>query len=163
MVSYTIDEKTITKRCTKAIALVVASKPTVSDNMNDGYQMTTDGVKDPFIDDFACQLLSYCTVQASPDYQLKPNRGQKSQMAFVCIVDVLDSGVRPVFLVEHIEKVEDSEAQDAPEHMGKRLTFAAMTAQMQGTSSNRQWTDETNPASAGKCRRLSNAPSTPKA
>ena len=76
-VSYTLGQETITKRCTKAIALVVASKPTVSDNVNDGYQMTTDDVRDPFTKDFTCKLLSYCTVKASPDYQIKPNRGQK--------------------------------------------------------------------------------------
>ena len=81
-------------------------------------------------------------MKASPDYQLKPNRGQKSQMAFVCIVDVLGSGERPVFLVEHMEKVEDSDAKLAPEHMSKRLRFAAMLVQMQGASSSDSWTIE---------------------
>ena len=125
--------------------------------------MTTDGVQDPFTEGFLCQLLSYCTVKASPDYQLKPNRAQKSQMGFVCIVDVLGSGERPVFLVEHMEKVEDSDAKLAPEHMSKRLHFAAMSVQMQGTSSSRQWTEDMSPASAGKCRKIGRAPSTPKA
>jgi hypothetical protein len=127
--------------------------------MNAGYQMTTDDVKDPFTEDFVCQLLSYCTVQESPDFQLKPNRGQKSQMAFVCIVDVLDSGACPVFLVEHMEKVPDLDAVSAPEHMSKRLQFAALAADTQGTSSSLNWTDATSPATAGKCRRLGYAPS----
>ena len=160
-VSYTVDGVTVAKQCTKAFALVVASKPTKPDNMNDGYKMTTDDVKDPFTDGFVCQLMSYCTVKASPDYQLKPNRGQKSQMAIVCIVDVLESSPCPVFLVEHMQKVEDSEASPAPEHMRKRLDFAGTTAKMQGTNKNRQWTDEMSPASAGKCRKLGKAPSCP--
>ena len=160
-VSYTLGQDTITKRCTKAIALVVASKPTVSDNVNDGYQMITDDVRDPFTEDFTCKLLSYCTVKASPDYQLKPNRGQKSQTAFVCIVDVLEHGDHPLFLVEHMEKVEDSETTRASEHMGKRIEFAAMSAQMQGTSANRTWTETQSPATAGKCRRIGKAPSSP--
>ena len=159
--SYTIGENTISKRCTKAIALVAASKPTKSDNMNAGYRMITDDVRDPFTDGFNCQVLSYCTVQASPDYQLKPNRGQKSQLAFVSIVDILDTGTYPVFLVELMEKVEDIDAKCAPEYMEKRLHFAAMTAQMQGTSLRRKWTDEASPATAGKCRRLGKAPTTP--
>ena len=83
-------------------------------------------------------------------------------MAFVCIVDVLDTnGSKPVLLVEHMEKVEDSETKGATEHMNKRLSFAAVTAQMQGTNADRQWTEEKSPATAGKCRRLGKAPTTP--
>jgi hypothetical protein len=161
LVSYTLDGSTVVKQCTKAFVLALASKPTQSDIVNDGYQMTTHGVEDPFTADFSCQLLSYCTVKASPDYQLKPGRGQKSQMAFVCIVDVFESGQGPVFLVEHLQKVEDLQKDFALEHMRKRLNFAAMSAQIQGTSASRTWTDEMSPASAGKCRKIGRAPSTP--
>ena len=157
-VSYEVEGKTITKQCTKAVALVVASTPTISENLNDGYQMSTDAVQDPFTEGFVCRLLSFCTVKASPDYQLKPNRGQKTQTALVCIVDVLESGNRPVFLVEKMEKVEDADAELAPEHMSKRLYFAAAAAKMQGTSSSRNWTDAVSPANAGKCRRLGKSP-----
>ncbi len=160
-VSYDVDGDVVIKQCTKAIALIFTSTPTKSNVVNDGYQMSTDGVQDPFTEGFVCNLLTFCTIQTSPNYQLKPNRGQKTQTAFVCIVDVLESGDRPVFLVEHVEKVEDSDAKQAPEHMIKRIHFAAMAAKMQGTSSSRLWTDEMSPASAGKCRRLGKAPSTP--
>ena len=164
-VAYTTDagEYTICKRCVKAIALVVATKPTLSDHVNGGYQMITDDVKDPFDSDFTCQLLSYCTVHASPDYQLKPNRGQKSQVAFVCIVDVLEStpGLPPVFLVEHMEKVDDCDAQSAPEHMSKRVEFACKAAQMQGKNASCHWTEAESPASAGKCKRLGKSPTDP--
>ena len=76
-VAYMVEGETVTKQCTKAIALVIATKPTVSDNMKGGYQMTTEGVQDPFEEDFTCQLFSSCTVTTSPDYQLKRNHGQK--------------------------------------------------------------------------------------
>ena len=46
-VAYIVEGEAVTKQCTKAIALVIATRPTVSDNMNGGYQMTTDGVQDP--------------------------------------------------------------------------------------------------------------------
>ena len=78
----------------------------------------------------------------------------------LCALDVLDTGGYPVFFVEHMEKVEDSEAKSTPEHMKKRLDFAALQAQMQGTDTNRQWTNEVSPAAAGKCRRLGKAPTT---
>ena len=161
LVSCALDGNIVVKQCTKALALAIACKPTQSDNLNDGYRMITHGVQDPFTQGFACDLLSYCTVTSSPDYQLKPNRGQKSQMAFLCIVDVLESGERPVFLVENLQKVDDCDATLAQEHMSKRLRFAAMTAQMQGSSASRQWTEQVSPASAGKCRKMGRAPSTP--
>ena len=67
--------------------------------------MTTQDVQDPFHQGFPCQVLSFCIVTASPDYQLKANRGQKTQTARVSIVDVLQSGNNPVFLFDHVEKV----------------------------------------------------------
>ena len=73
-------------------------------------------------------------------------------------MDILESGNRPVFLVESMEKVEDADAKHAPEHMSKRLYFAAAAAKMQGTSSTRNWTEEVSPAKAGKCRRLGKSP-----
>ena len=57
-----------------------------------------------------------------------------------------------------MEKVEDADAELAPEHMSKRLYFAAVAAKMQGTSSSRNWTDAVSPANAGKCRRLGKSP-----
>jgi len=161
LVSCALDGKTVVKQCTKALALGIACKPTQSDNLNEGYRMVTQGVQDPFTEGFACDLLSYCTVTSSPDYQLKPNRGQKSQMAFLCIVDVLEAGERPVFLVENLQKVDDCDATLAKEYMSKRLRFAAMTTQMQGSSTSRQWTEAVSPAAAGKCRKIGKAPSTP--
>ena len=161
LVSYVVDGTVVHKHCTKAIALVVARTPTVSENMNAGYQMVTDGVKDPLNDRFVCTLMSFCDVKASPDYQLKPARGQKTQMAFVTIIDVLEYGSAekpPVFLVEYVEKVADEDAQSAPEHMLRRIYFASRASKMQGTSSTRDWTETMSPAIAGKCRRLGRSP-----
>ena len=39
-----------------AVALVIASNASKSDNMNDGYQMITEGVKDALEERFVCPL-----------------------------------------------------------------------------------------------------------
>ena len=57
-----------------------------------------------------------------------------------------------------MEKIPDAEAQLAPEHIRRRIQFAALAAKMQGKSSERGWTENMSPASAGKCRRLGKAP-----
>ena len=91
-VSYKVEDQIIRKRCTRAVALVRASSASRSDNMNEGYQMITEGVRDPLNESFVCMLMSFCTVRTSPDYQLKPARGMKTQTAFVVIADVLEAG-----------------------------------------------------------------------
>ena len=160
-VRYKVEGGVVEKTCTKAVALVVASNASKSDNMNEGYQMITENVKSALDDEFTCTLMSFCTVQSSPDYQLKPGRGQKTQMAMVTIADVLDAGSGdkpPVFLVEALEKIPASDAASAPEHMRRVVFFAALTAKSQGQSLERGWTEELSPAIAGKCRRLGKSP-----
>ena len=123
--------------------------------------MITESVQDALNERLVCALMSFCTVKSSPDYQLKPNRGQKTQMAFVTITDVLEAGSAekpPVFLVESLEKIPDTEALSAPDHMRRLIYFASLTAQMQGTRSQRVWTEDVSPANAGKCRRLGKSP-----
>ena len=44
-VCYRVGEDVVEKTCTKALALVVASNASQSNNMNEGYQMITEGVK----------------------------------------------------------------------------------------------------------------------
>ena len=99
------------------------------------------------------RFLLHC--RGPPDYQLKPSRGQATQTAFVVIADVLEPGSAdkpPVFLVESLERIPDTEATVAPEHMRRLLFFASLTAKMQGTKERTVWTDEQAPqapASAG--------------
>ena len=160
-VSYQVSGECFKKQCTRAIALIVTSSPSRSEIMNEGYQMITEGVKDALDDSYSCTLMSFCTVKASPDYQLKPARGMKTQTALVVIADILEEGSaeKPsVLLVESLEKIPDAEAQLAPEHIRRRIQFAALAAKMQGKSSVRGWTENMSPASAGKCRRLGKAP-----
>ena len=160
-VSYVVEQQVIKKRCTRAVALVIASSASKSDNMNEGYQMITEGVSDPLDESFVCTLMSFCTVRTSPEYQLKPARGMKTQTALVVIADVLEAGSAdkpPVFLVESIEKIPDAEAEAAPDHIRRLIHFASLTAKMQGKSSQRVWTEETSPANARKCRRLGKSP-----
>ena len=82
-------------------------------------------------------------------------------MAFVSIADVLEDGgndKQSVFLVESVEKIPDTDAPCAPDHMRRLIYFASLTAKMQGTSSKREWTEDMSPANAGKCRRLGKSP-----
>ena len=123
--------------------------------------MITERVRDPMHDSFECTLMAFCTVKTSADYQLKPSRRTKTQTAYAVIVDILEEGSAgkpPVFLVESLEKIPDTEKEAAPDHMRRRIQFASLVAQMQGKSKKRDWTDETNPAIAGKCRRLGKSP-----
>ena len=90
VVSYAVKEQTVVKHCTRAVALVAASSASRSENMNEGYQMVTEGVSDVFEKIFLCTLMSFCTVRSSPDYQLKPARGRKTQTAYVVIADVFE-------------------------------------------------------------------------
>ena len=123
--------------------------------------MITERVRDPMHDSFECSLMALCTVKTSADYQLKPSRRTKTQTAYAVIVDILGEGSagKPhVFLVESLSKLEDDEAVKAPEHMSRRIQFAAQATAVQGKNKNRDWTEETNPAIASKCRKLGRAP-----
>ena len=105
--------------------------------------------------------MAFCTLKTSADYQLKPGRKMKTQTAYAVIVDILEEGSAgkpPVFLVESLSKLDDDEAVKAPEHMSRRIQFAAQSTAVQGKNKNRDWTEETNPAIASKCRRLGRAP-----
>ena len=123
--------------------------------------MITERVRDPMHDSFECSLMAFCTVKTSADYQLKPSRRTKTQTAYAVIADILEEGSAgkpPVFLVESLSKLSDDEASTAPEHMSRRIHFASLATQVQGKNKNRDWTEETNPAIASKCRKLGRAP-----
>ena len=139
-VHFKVEGQVIKKRCTRAVALVCASKASEAENMNEGFQMLTKDVSDPLQDStFACWLLSFCTVKTSPDYQLRPPRGQTKQTALVVIADVLDPGSAekpPVPLVESLEQIPPTEADTAPDHIRRLIQFAALTAKLQGKGRN---------------------------
>ena len=160
-ISYIVDNEVVKKRCTGAAVLVVTNNASKSDNMSEGYQMITEGVSDPLDKNFVLTPMSFCTLKTSPDYQLKLARGMKTQTAFVVIEDVLEVGSAekpPVFLVESLEKIPDSEAEIAPDHIRRLIHFASLTAKMQGKSSKCEWTEDMSPANARKCRRLGKSP-----
>ena len=86
----------------------------------------------------------------------------KTQTAFVVITDVLEEGSaekHPLFLVESLEKIPDADAETAPDHIRRRIQFASLVSKTQGTAKKKKdWTEETSPAIAGKCRRLGKSP-----
>ena len=123
--------------------------------------MITERVCDPMHDSFECTLMAFCTVKTSADYQLKHSKRTKTQTAYAVIVDVLkegSAGKPPVFLVKSLSKLDDDEAAKAPEHMRRRIQFAAQATAVQGKNKKRDWTQEINPAMANKCRKLGKAP-----
>ena len=123
--------------------------------------MITERVRDPMHDSFECKLMAFCTVKAYADYQLKPSKRTKTQTAYAIIVDILeeDSAGKPtLFLVESLSKLDDDEAVKAPEHMSRRIQFAAQATAVQGKNKDREWTEEINPTIASKCRKLGRAP-----
>ena len=121
--------------------------------------MVTEGVQCPFSENFVCNLLTYCTVQTSPNYQFKPARGHRTQTAAIVIVDVLEGDGCPVFVVDGMEKVDDAQVKENEAYWLKNIEFAGMAAKIQGTSADRNWTDEVSPVLGGKCRRLGKYPS----
>ena len=123
--------------------------------------MITEHVRAPMHDSFECSRMAFCTVKTSAHYYLKPSRRAKTQTAYAVIVAILEEGSagKPtLFLVESLSKLDDDEAVKAPEHMRRRIQFAAQATAVQGKNKNRDWTEETNPAIAGKCRKLGRAP-----
>ena len=160
-VMYMVDGTAFKKTCTRVVVLLTAHAPSVPQTMNGGYQMITERVRDPMHDSFECSLMAFCTVKTSADYQLKPSKRTKTQTAYAVIQDILEEGSagKPtLFLVESISKLDDDEAVKAAHHMSRRIEFAAQATAVQGKNKNREWTDETNPAMASKCRKLGRAP-----
>ena len=160
-VAYEIEREIVTKKCASAHVLIAATSASVMEKLNEGYQLTTENVKDPFKEAWVCTLVSFCTLTSAPDYQLKPKRGSLRQLAFATIVDVLDpgsAGKPPVFMATAIDKVVDDEAGAAPHHMSRTLFFAAMAARTQGRGECAPWSEDCSPANASKCRRLGKSP-----
>ena len=160
-VDYVVDQALVKKTCITALVLVEATVPSKMDRVNEGFMMTTEKVRDALDDTFVFTLISYCSLTNAPDYQLKPTRRQKAQMAFVTISGVLETGSaeKPtVFLANSIEKLLETDAEEAREHMRRTIFFASLAAKQQGTGPNDVWTEELSPASASKCRRLGKSP-----
>ena len=160
-VRYVVDGTEGTRHCTNATVLVAATKASKMDKMNEGYMMTTEGIRDVIDGEFTCTLVSFCNLTSAPDYQLKPGRGQKEQLAVATICDVLEpggNGKPTTFLVNALEKIQDVDAENAPHHMRRTLFFASMAAKQQGTGETAEWTEQFSPAIAAKCRRLGKSP-----
>ena len=160
-VKYVVDQAPVQKTCISALVLVEATVVSKLDRVNEGFMMTTEKVRDALDDTFVFTLISYCSLTNAPDYQLKPNRRQKPQMALVTISDVLETGSaeKPiVFLATSIEKLSETESEEARNHMRRTIFFASLAAKQQGTGPNDAWTKELSPASASKCRRLGQSP-----
>ena len=160
-VHYVVDRALVKKTCITALVLVEANVASKMERVNEGFMMTTEKVKDALDDTFVFTLISYCSLTNAPDYQLKPTRQKRAQMALVTISDVLETGSaeKPTtFLATSIEKLSENDAETARDHMRRTMFFASLAAKQQGTDPKHVWTEELSPASASKCRRLGKSP-----
>ena len=157
-VRYVVEGAEVTRHCTNAFVLVAATEPSKMEKMNDGFMMTSEGIRDVIDGESTCTLVSFCNLTSAPDYQMKPGRGQKEQLAVATICDILGDDKPPTFLVNALEKIPDVDAEAAPHHMRRMLFFASMAAKQQGTGESGDWTEQFSPAMASKCRRLGKSP-----
>ena len=160
-VHYVVDRALVKKTCITALVLVEANVASKMERVNEGFMMTTEKVKDALDDTFVFTLISYCSLTNAPDYQLKPTRQKRAQMALVTISDVLETGSaeKPTtFLATSIEKLSENDAETARDHMRRTMFFASLAAKQQGAGPNNVWTEELSPANASKCRRLGKSP-----
>ena len=85
----------------------------------------------------------------------------KMQTAFAVIADVPEVGsadTPPVFFVESLESISDSDVQIAPDHFRRLIFFTSLAAKMQGESSKREWAEDMSIANARKCLRRGKSP-----
>ena len=160
-VEYVVDQALVKKTCITALVLVEANVASKMERVNEGFMMTTEKVKDALDDTFVFTLISYCSLTNAPDYQLKPTRQKRAQMALVTISDVLETGSaeKPTtFLATSIEKLSENDAETARDHMRRTMFFTSLAAKQQGAGPNNVWTEELSPANASKCRRLGKSP-----
>ena len=160
-VHYVVDRALVKKTCITALVLVEANVASKMERVNEGFMMTTEKVKDALDDTFVFTLISYCSLTNAPDYQLKPTRQKRAQMALVTISDVLETGSaeKPTtFLATSIEKLSENDAETARDHMRRTMFFTSLAAKQQGAGPNNVWTEELSPANASKCRRLGKSP-----
>ena len=151
---------------TNALALVTTHRQSDMQAFGGGYQMAAT-VKCAYDENSSASLVSYCTLENSADFQLEPSWGQKIQMAFIVISDILQPATAEmpaVFLVDSIEKVDAEAMGTSPGHLARVIQFAKKVAESRHRSEAAGglpcmlWTDERSPASLGKCRRLGKAP-----
>ena len=48
VVAYEIEREIVSKKCASAHVLIAATSASVMEKLNEGYQLTTENVKDPF-------------------------------------------------------------------------------------------------------------------
>ena len=123
--------------------------------------MITENVLDALDDGFRCSLMALCTVKASPDYQLKPARDQKTQAAFEPLLFFLLTNWNLEVLISLQCSWWIPFNASQTQRLRRRQSICAdlsTSANMQGNKEQSAWTEQTSPANAGKCRRLGKAP-----
>ena len=136
---------------------------------DDGFKLTTRGVKDPFqscvaqpAENLHYTLTAFCTLDNLQDFKLDPPRGSKSQHALVIISDIFQGASEtdsPTLIADSLQLLHRDDVQKVKEAMQKLLFYAATATELNARKNKREWTETFSPAKARKCRDLSAHPS----
>ena len=163
----------IVRPCGEAVCLIESTSRSKLTNMEGGYKLTTENVRDlVYAEASQAQtytITAFCTLDTVTDYKLDPPRGQKSQAALVSVTGVLEpptgSAAQPVLnlLTNSVQQLDASQAEAMKSVMGRMIYFATLAAQMSSRKrSFENWTEGEPPATTSACRALGRSPTGPK-
>ena len=94
-------------RCSYVAALIVSERKPVTEQVGDGFKVTTAGVKDAANtenpgDPTDNTTVGYCTVDTLPGFRLDPPRGKPTRCAICLFTENDDEGLH-IHKLEHIE------------------------------------------------------------
>ena len=152
----------VTIPCQKIVSLVKSTKNSSTQSLGTvGFKVVTREVEcllgeylapDDPARNLKFVLSSTCPVDNVTSYKLDPPR-KGVQYALVTITGKIDD----VFVVDHVQHLEDKEAQHAKESLWQLLLLAGSICQ-QDLKRNAPWTETASPAKAKRCRILGRAP-----
>ena len=140
----------------------------VEQAVDQGFKLTTRGVKDPFqscvaqpAENLHYTLTAFCTMESLQDFKLDPPRGSKSQHAIVIISDIVPSASpkgAPTLIVDSVQLLHREDVERVKEAMQKLLFYVATATELNARKRRREWTETFSPAKARTCRNLSSHP-----
>ena len=123
--------QSLTRACAQTFCLVEASAGgEVAKIGDDGFKLTTRGVKDPFqscvaqpAENLHYTLTAFCTLDNLQDFKLDPPRGSKSQHALVIISDIFQGASEtdsPTLIVDSLQLLHRDDVEKVKETMQKQ-------------------------------------------
>ena len=149
----------MTLPCQKIMCVIKSHKDSKAEALGTGFKLITPEVQSLWADKDASAhqatytLSSICTLDNLPRYRLDPPRG-RDQYALVTIT----AKVGDMFVVEHVQLLDETLAKQATESFQK-LLHLAMHLHLRDRKRSVEWSDTCSPAaSSKKCRLLGRSP-----